>query len=179
MFVNLLNAADRALARLERFMLGIAVGAILLTAIIVLIGIGSREILPFRIPDDTEIIAQLMVVSIAFGLGYVTNNNAHIAIDLFYVHFGRRFQRFCDSIAVVAGLIAFVPITYWAIHDVEKLFRTGRYYAGELQFPEWPTRAIFLFGFAVLSLRLIMIFMRRVTGADLERSTDINADIAA
>lgn len=172
MFRQILSITDRTLSSLERVMLGISMCAILATSIIVLIGIGSREILPFRIPDDTTIVEQLMVVSIAFGLGYVTHQRTHIAIDLFYTHFTPRFQTICDAIAVAAGIIAFAPITYWALHDVTKFLISGRYYYGEMQMLEWPTRGIFFFGLLVMVVRLVLIFLDRLTGGQTSEPTN-------
>ncbi len=159
-----LETLDLALGNLERFLLYLSIIAILATGAIVLMEIAAREFLPFRIPDGVTIVEQLMVASIAFGLSYAMATNAHIAIELFYQHFPLALQRICDIIGLLAGLIAFLPIAYWAWIDTTKFLRRGSYYYGELQLPEWPTHAAFLVGFAVLSLRLLLLFAMRLGG---------------
>lgn len=166
MLQTVITAGHRVLGGLERCLLVVASTALVMIAALILIEIVGRWLPIFRIPDNVIIVRQLMVVSIACGLGWVTGRNGHIAIDLLYRHMAPRWQRLCHGLALVAGLVMAVPLVIWVAEDVAALHASNSFYFGELKLPEWPVRTAFLLGLLALAARLCLQLAGLIAGVD-------------
>ncbi|GGB27725.1 hypothetical protein GCM10011505_06290 [Tistrella bauzanensis] len=166
MLQTVITAGHRVLGGLERCLLVVASTALVMIAALILIEIVGRWLPILRIPDNVIIVPQLMVVSIACGLGWVTGRNGHIAIDLLYRHMAPRWQRVCHCLALAAGLVMAVPLVIWVTEDVATLYASNSFYFGELKLPEWPVRTAFLLGLLALAARLCLQLAGLLAGAD-------------
>lgn len=165
-----LDLSDKALGHMEKTLFAVSVSALVLIAAIMITAISIRSF-GLSIPDHVLITQQLMLVSIACGLGYATGQRAHIAVDLLYDRFGPKGRKVAKLIAVAAGLIAIVPVALWAFGDFMSFFRSGRYYYGRLNMPEWPARLFFATGFILVCLRLTHHLLAEIAGeGDVYRS---------
>lgn len=166
MVQNVISAGHRVLGGVERCLLAVASAALVAIAALILIEIVGRWLPALRIPDNIIIVRQLMVVSIACGLGWVTGRNGHIAIDLLYRHMAPRLQRVCHGLALVIALVMVMPLVIWVIEDIVSLYTSGSFYFGELKLPEWPVRTAFLLGFLSLTARLCLQLAGLIAGVD-------------
>nr|WP_298642572.1 TRAP transporter small permease [uncultured Tistrella sp.] len=166
MLHNVISAGHRVLGGIERGLLVVASIALILIAALILIEIVSRWLPVLRIPDNIIIVRQLMVVSIACSLGWVTGRDGHIAIDLLFQHMTPRQQRACRGLALVCGLVMAVPLVVWIAGDVGALYASQSFYFGELKLPEWPVRTAFLFGLLSLTARLCLQLASLMAGSD-------------
>ncbi|TYR33395.1 TRAP transporter small permease [Mesorhizobium microcysteis] len=158
-----LDLFDKGLGHLEKTLFAVSVSALVLIAAIMITAISIRNI-GLSIPDHVLITQQLMLVSIACGLGYATGQRAHIAVDLLYDRFGPKGRTAAELVAVAAGLVAVVPVALWAVGDFLAFLRSGRYYYGQLNMPEWPARLFFATGFILVWLRLTHHLLAELAG---------------
>jgi TRAP-type C4-dicarboxylate transport system permease small subunit len=150
----LLTSIDRALKGAERAMLLVAIVALLFIALLVTGEVVARFFPVFVVPDSVVITRGLLLVSIASGLGYATMTRAHIAVDLLFNTFNERSRKICVALALVAGLVFFVPLTLWITHEAIAIYMAGRTYFGTLRLPQWPNYFALALGFLAVSVRL-------------------------
>lgn len=150
----LLTGMDWALKGAERAMLLVAIVTLVFIALLVTGEVVARFFPRFVVPDSVVITRGLLLVSIATGLGYATMTRAHIAVDLLFNKFGKRTREFCVVLALVAGLVFFVPLTIWIAHEAVATYMAGRTYFGTLRLPQWPNYFALALGFLAVSARL-------------------------
>lgn len=157
---------DRVLTRVENLCLWGAVIALVLTGLLVLLAVPARSMPGLIIPDSSQIARFLLLTSIALGLGQVTGVGHHIAVDLLYVNLSPRVKLFARYLAIVAGLVFFVPLAWWYAGLTIEMFEKGRTLPGLLRLPRWPLYLMMGLGFILVSVRLSL---QLVMGApDLE-----------
>lgn len=155
---------ERIVARLENALLAVSVACLLTIAAIIMLVLLERSGLGPRIPDNVILMQQLMVVAVGCSLAYVTRVRDHISIDLLYAHLGRSLRRAADFAAIIVGLVASLPVSVWAFVNFRKSFRSGAYYFGEMNLPEWPAKLLFFLAFATISLRLLIQLVQLAKG---------------
>lgn len=174
----MIKTVDKILTTLENLLLFVAVGCLVLIALMVLLVVFERFDIGPGVPDDVVILQQTMVVAVGCSLAYITRLNGHISIDLAYGLFGPRMRRAADLVALVVGLLATAPLTWWAWKTFTKSVDTGAYYFGEINVPEWPAKLFFFIAFFTVSLRLALKLLQMLTGVgndddDLQRAERI------
>lgn len=148
---------DRLLGRLERAMvIAAGISLVALCAYIVL-SVVMRSFALGQIPDESVIVAELMVATITLPLAAVAAEKGFIAVELFTGRIGARGQRRLALVAAVVGLIAVLPVGYSAWFSMHDAIETGNYYFGLLQWPEWPGRSVFFIAYLFFALRLILL----------------------
>ncbi|OWU83112.1 hypothetical protein ATO6_19815 [Oceanicola sp. 22II-s10i] len=160
----MIKTADKILTTLENLLLFVAVCCLVAISLMVLLVIFERFNFGPGVPDDVVVLQQTMVVTVGCSLAYITRLNGHISIDLAYAFFGQRMQRIADFVALVVGLLASAPITYWAWKNFMKSVDTGAYYFGEINLPEWPAKLFFFIAFLTVSVRLALMLLQMLAG---------------
>ena len=136
---------------------GMAVGAVALVAMMVLI---VASVILRRagqvVPGTYELSELLIVVAVAFALGYAALEKSHIVVKIVVARFPQRAQ------AILAAVMSFIALATWAAVAWTGFIIVSKRWLGEesemLSVPFLPFRLIFLFGLILLcSVYLIEI----------------------
>jgi TRAP-type C4-dicarboxylate transport system permease small subunit len=128
---------------------GMAVGAVALVAMMVLI---VASVIYRRaghvIPGTYELSELLIVVTVAFALGYAALEKSHIVVKVVVARFPQRAQ------AILAAAMSFISLATWAAVSWTAFIIVSKRWLGEesemLSVPFLPFRLIFLFGLVLL-----------------------------
>lgn len=148
---------DRLLSRVESLGLWVSILALVLAGLLVLLAVPARQLPWLQIPDSYLFVKLLMLTAIALALGQVTGRGHHISVDLIYVRFSPRVRRIARFGALIAGLILFAPLAWWYGGLAVEMFERGRTQPGLLRLPRWPLYAIMCAGFALVTVRLMLL----------------------
>lgn len=150
------QTSDRVLARVENLCLWGAVIALVLSGLLVLLAVPARSIPSLIIPDSSQMVRFLLLTAIALGLGQATGTGHHISVDLLYANFSPRMKLWARYLAIIAGLVFFVPLAWWYAGLTIEMFERGRTQPGLLRLPRWPLYLMMCIGFILVSVRLML-----------------------
>lgn len=150
---------DKTLVRIETMFMWVAVIALIMAGILVLLAVLARQFPVLQIPDSYLFVKFLMLTAIALGLGQATGQGHHISVDLIYAQFSPRMKSVARYVAVIAGLIFFIPLSWWYGGIAIEMFERGRTQPGLLRLPRWPLYVIMSAGFSLVSLRLALMLL--------------------
>jgi TRAP-type C4-dicarboxylate transport system permease small subunit len=130
---------------------GMAVGAVALVAMMVLI---VTSVILRRagqvVPGTYELSELLVVVTVAFALGYAALEKRHIVVNIVVARFPQRAQ------AILAAVMSFIALATWAAVAWTGFIIVSKRWLGEdsemLSIPFLPFRLIFLFGLILFCL---------------------------
>lgn len=143
----------RAPSAPERALTGVAVVALFALAGLVTVNVISRWLDRALIPDDIMLVREAMVLVVLLPLGLVTARREHIAVDVFTAWAGPRAQRVLAVLGHAVGL-AFAAALLWAAWSgLARAWRTGEYYYGTLNLPQWIGYATFTAAVALFAAR--------------------------
>lgn len=120
----------------------------------------SRWIGRAIVPDDIQLVQELMVLVILFPVGLVTALREHISVDLF-TNWTKKRGRF--GLAVIEHLVGvvFVGLLTWAAwRGVAETWASQDYYSGVLDIPMWLGHATFFAGVCLFLVRLLWMLVR-------------------
>lgn len=155
-----MESTMKVLGWIEALLLQFAAVAMIVITGIVCYGILARSFHWPSLPDDILIVRQLMLMAIAAALGFATAERAHIAIDIFYNALSAPLRKACNLLAFAMGLVAFLPLTYWAWGEFTSAFANGDYMYGKLKLPVWPGEGMFFLGLLVMMLRIVTLLFQ-------------------
>ncbi len=148
--------------------------ALVLLCAIVTINVVSRWLWHALIPDDILLVSELMLVVILGPIALVTAEREHIAVTVFTQRFvegqagqgrwGQGARRFCDGLGYLAGIafFGFLLAAFWTL--LAKSWRTGEYYDGLLNIPQWPGLAFATLAVAGVIGRLVYLLAATLGG---------------
>ncbi len=179
------------LARIERFLLDLAVVAIVGLGLLITVSVVLRAGFNSGVPDTIVMVRELMVAAIVLPLAAATTARAHIVVEFIAKRLSPRVQGALIVFGSAFGLLALAPLLWAGYREVAHALTSGGFYFGQLNLPKWPGRVIFLVGMAFCWLRLLLLVVadsRRLragetvpgvatpegmpTGASLERAVD-------
>ena len=143
--------------RAERALGQIAVVGLFLMAALITLNVISRWIGRAIIPDDIQLVKELM--------GVVTATRNHISVDLFTEWMAKRGRHRLGVLEQLVGIVFVSLVSYAAYRDALGAWESQDYYSGVLNIPMWLGHFVFLFGMAVFLIRLLVMFL-----IDLRRS---------
>ena len=141
-------------ARLSK--LGAAVGAVALTAMIVLITVQviSRRFMAAPMVVADELSGYLLVICTFSALGYALLHGDHIQVTLVTDSLSAGVRRWLAVLWCVIGL-PFVALLVWRTTDLAlDSFRSGSFSVSATNFVLWPFQAFIPLGFAVLFVQM-------------------------
>ncbi|MBL4807535.1 MAG: TRAP transporter small permease [Rhodobacteraceae bacterium] len=124
---------------------------------IITVTIFARFLFGVSIPDDVIMVRELMIGAVVLPLAYVAAERAHIMVEVFTCHMPDHWQPSLNLLSSLVGSLMLLPILYGGYLDFESVAADGAYFFGELNLPEWPGRLIFLVGYIVFILRLLVL----------------------
>lgn len=152
--------------RAERALAGVAIVGLFAMAALITLNVVSRWIGRAIVPDDIQLVKELMVLVILLPLGVVTAAREHISVDLLTEGASPRARRLLDLLAHLVGLVLAGLITFAAWRNATDAWAKQDYYSGVLNIPMWIGHFAFVFGCGVFLLRLIALVVH-----DLRRPT--------
>lgn len=158
--MGLLKKVDGVMSRIEVVFLWISVASLVIASLLVLFAVPARSFPAFTVPDNVLFVESFLLVSIALGLGRTTGQGEHIAVDLLYSHFSPKLKRATRMLALLVGLVFFLPLAWWYATLAWEFFESGRTQYGSLRLPKWPAYAVISLGFWLVSVRLLLQLLR-------------------
>ncbi|GIX12049.1 MAG: hypothetical protein KatS3mg118_0008 [Paracoccaceae bacterium] len=134
-------------------------------AAIIAINIITRALGRALIPDDVEIVSELMVLVIMLPLAGVTAAGEHIRVELF--HRAGRGSGAPAADGPGTGRGAGLRRSPWPLRPGRGrpgAWASQDYYAGQLDIPMWLGRFLFLAGIAAFLARLGALMLRALRG---------------
>lgn len=148
--------ADRALHVIETVAIALAMGAIAVAAALIFTSVMGRTFFGRSIPDDVVLAENLMPMIVTLPLAYVAARRGHIEVEVFTNFLPLRARLALTLMGNVIGLVIFGLIAWSAFNVTLSDFERGRFYEGVLRVPQWPSKAFFVAGLALLSARLCL-----------------------
>lgn len=145
---------------LERGFTKIAIACLYAMAAIITVNVISRWMGRALIPDDIQIVSELMVLVILMPLAAVTAMRDHISVDLFTARVAGRPRVALALLEHGVGLVFAGLVTWAAWKGAVDAWESQDYYNGVLDMPMWVGHFTFLAGMATFLLRLAVMFIR-------------------
>lgn len=121
----------------------------------VVTGVVMRNLLNMSLNDESVIVGELMIAALVLPLGKVAAEGGFITVDILTKRFQDRHAVVLNVIACVVGLVAAGVLFYAGYKSITEVLRSGSYYFGTLQLPEWPGKLMFFAGYVLFTLRLL------------------------
>jgi len=142
---------------------GVAIGAAFLTGMMVLIVANIiYRLFGHVIPGSYEISTLMIVVAVAFALGYAAVHNSHIVVKIVVTRLPQRWQ------AILTVLMSLISLATWAVIAFASYNVLSQRWLTEmtdlLDIPYLPFRMIFVLGLAILCLIYITDLVRALRG---------------
>jgi TRAP-type C4-dicarboxylate transport system permease small subunit len=132
---------------------GIATG---LMMVAILADIFCRSVLGFSIQGASEFAVVMLVTLIFFGLGGAQADKANFNVDILIRLLSLRMNHLLHGIAMLLSAIAIGLLCYLSwIKAIDSLLEWEVDY-GVVPFPIWPARVLIAFGWAALTLQLLL-----------------------
>jgi len=142
---------------------GVAIGAAFLTGMMVLIVANIiYRLFGHVIPGSYEISTLMIVVAVAFALGYAAVHNSHIVVKIVVTRLPQRWQ------SILGVLMSLISLATWAVIAFASYNVLSQRWLTEmtdlLDIPYLPFRMIFVLGLAILCLIYITDLVRALRG---------------
>jgi TRAP-type C4-dicarboxylate transport system permease small subunit len=145
----------RPISTAERVLLAIALVALGLICLVVTYTVIARAIHLPLIPDDVQIVRQLLVVVIIFPMAAVTALRMHIAVTIFTGKLKRSAKHGLIVFGDVLGLARFAVLLAGAVELFTASFTSGEYFDGDIDIPYWMVHGAYMVALAILCLRML------------------------
>jgi TRAP-type C4-dicarboxylate transport system permease small subunit len=141
----------------------VAIGAAFLTGMMVLIVANIiYRLFGHVIPGSYEISTLMIVVAVAFALGYAAVHNSHIVVKIVVTRLPQRWQ------SILGVLMSLISLATWAVIAFASYNVLSQRWLTEmtdlLDIPYLPFRMIFVLGLAILCLIYITDLVRALRG---------------
>lgn len=144
------------MARLENLALSIGAAAILLMGAMITLNVGLR-LFGLALPDSIVLVRELMVAAIVLPLAAVTAARAHIAVEVLADLMPARVSAALVLLGWVVGLVAITPLVWAGWRELVQSWQSGAFFFGDLGWPKWPGRLVFVIGMTGFWLRLVAL----------------------
>ena len=143
---------------LERGLVRVAIACLYAMAAIITVNVVSRWLGQAVIPDDIQLVREMMVLVILLPVAAVTAMRHHISVDLFTSGIRGKGRVALALLEHGVGLL-FVGLVAWAAwKGAADAWHSQDYYSGVLDIPMWVGHFTFLAGMAVFLVRLVLMF---------------------
>jgi TRAP-type C4-dicarboxylate transport system permease small subunit len=138
----------------ERVLLTIAIVALAIIGLVVTYIVVARAFGLPLIPDDVQIVRQLLVVVIIFPMAAVTAARMHIAVNIFSNWMSAAAKHGLTVFGGFVGLLLTSILLTGAVELFLDSFRSGEYFEGDVRIPYWIVHGAYTVALAVLWLRM-------------------------
>lgn len=120
-----------------------------------------RYIFNSPILGSYEIVEYMMALLIPFGVVYCAHTKGHVAVDILFDRFPKRFQGILSVLTSLAVLVFFVLIAWQNILFIVESY-AQKITSGVLYIPTYPFVTSLAVGFVALCLVLLMDFLKLI-----------------
>lgn len=144
----------RPLTAAERLLLALGIVALAVVCVIVTYTVIARAVGAPLIPDDVQIVRQIMVAVIIFPMAAVSAVRMHIVVTIFSNWMSTRTKVYLIAVGDVVGLLLVSILLAGAIRLFLDLFASGEYYDGDIRIQYWMAHLAYAVAMAALWLRM-------------------------
>jgi TRAP-type C4-dicarboxylate transport system permease small subunit len=152
---------------------------ILMTLIEFMNAIGRKFLVPF--PGTVESVESLLVISVYFGVALVALEAGHVNVTILTSRLPEGAQHVLDALANLLAALVFGYLAAGAWAEALRSIDMLEYRQGVYRFPLWPFKTLYALGVLLLTLQLLINFVKhaylasgRASFAGLKR--EINPD---
>jgi TRAP-type mannitol/chloroaromatic compound transport system permease small subunit len=137
-----------------------------LALLLIMFGVSADAILRYAldrpITGTLEGVELLLVFAVFLSLARTQAERGHIAVDIITERLSGRPRAALEALTALLGLVLFGAVT-WATGGMAlRSWQMGEYSAGLIAFPIYPSRILVALGSLLLSLQLLLEFIRAV-----------------
>ncbi len=148
--------------KFERFLLNLAVAAVIALGLMITISVISRSLFNVALPDTIIIVRELMVAAIVLPLAAATLARSHVAVEFLAAKLPLKAQAWLVVSGSVVGVFALMPLIYAGGREFAHTVTSGGFFYGDLNLPKWPGRLVFLVGMTACWLRLLVMIIQDI-----------------
>ncbi|GGE23672.1 TRAP-type mannitol/chloroaromatic compound transport system, small permease component [Gemmobacter megaterium] len=145
----------RGLETIETLFAAIGAVAVAAMSAYVIAGVIMRNLLNMALHDEAVVVGELMIAALVLPLAKVAAEHSFITVDVLTGRFAARHAIWLNALAAIVGLIAAGAMGYAGWRTLSEVVRSGSYYYGMLQLPEWPGKTMFFAGYVLFAVRLL------------------------
>jgi|GEM_PF-529977 len=149
------TSGPKFLSKMEDIAVGLSALAVLALCVLVTTSVMGRAFSLFIVPDHIIFSGELMVLLVALPWAAVARSHGHIAVEVFTNRLRASQRLWLAGLSALVGTAMILPLTFAAYQTFARSVERGSYFDGDLFWPEWPGRAMFALGFALLAIRLL------------------------
>lgn len=147
----------RPVTAAERLLLGLAIVALAVVCFVVTYTVVARALNWPLIPDDVQIVRQLMVAVIIFPMAAVTATRMHIVVTIFSNWMSPKTKTGLVAFGDLVGLLFVSVLLLGAVRLFLDSYASGEYYDGDVDIPYWIGHLAFAIAMAALWLRMAVM----------------------
>ncbi len=156
--------SEKTIQAIERIFLVIASVGALTMMVMITVDVTLRYLLSMPIKGSYEISENILMISIVF---FALSRSNHVRVTLVVSKLPWRIQRLMSQLMLLVSIILFFLMTWQSGFMFYVSWSQKEIHDGILSFPLYPGRMIVLMGVLLLSLKLVMRFLKSL-GAERE-----------
>jgi TRAP-type C4-dicarboxylate transport system permease small subunit len=146
---------------------GIAGAALVSTALLLLVNMGSRWLLGSAITGTVELSGLLLVVLLSFAIVHSELASGHIAMTFVVERLPAAVRRVVEALTVTATAAVTFVVVYALFRAALTAYERGQVHSMTLPWPLWPFRGLLALGMLMLGLVMLRKFRRLVRPLDV------------
>lgn len=161
------RSPSRVIAKIEEWFTILAAIAVGVMMLITTVDVVARRVFGEHVKGSYEFVALLFVFVIFLGLAYAQRKDAHITIGVLYDRLPRKARRPIEGTTLIISLVLFSIVTWYSATSAHFNYVIGDTILGAIPVLTWPSRFGVPVGTGLLSLRLLLQFIRLVKEGEL------------
>ena len=144
----------RPLTAAERLLLVLGIVALGIVCVVVTYTVIARVVGAPLVPDDVQIVRQVMIAVIIFPMAAVSALRMHIVVTIFSNWMSLRAKVRLAAFGDIVGLLLVTILLAGAIRLFLDSFESGEYYDGDIRIQYWMAHLAYAVALAALWLRM-------------------------
>jgi TRAP-type transport system small permease protein len=158
MFARTIQKINSVLHPVVKWVNYVGLGALAAMMFLTASDVSLRKLFNAPILGSYEIQGFLMVILVAFAVGYTAIEKAHVNVDLVATHLPKKSQVAVEMVTNFVCFLLYALICWRLYYHATTTFASGAT-SGALSIPEYPFVYVAAIGFTVLSLVFLVQFL--------------------
>jgi TRAP-type mannitol/chloroaromatic compound transport system permease small subunit len=154
-FVRFVDGLNRGIGRVVIYLAIVLLGILLYAAF-------SKAAFAISPIWTVEMAQFTLTAYYMLGGAYSFQNEAHVRMDLVYMHWSPKTRAFVDSLTVLGLLVYLAVLLYGATESTLYVFETGQRRPSAWQPYLWPIRLIMTIGIAMMALQAVSALLKDI-----------------
>jgi TRAP-type C4-dicarboxylate transport system permease small subunit len=150
----IIDAIERRLRALNKFLVIIGAGVLLVEAALTILNITGRYVFNAPVKPTYEVTSLLMIIVLSLCWPYTANEKGHVRVDVLEVFFPSLMKRVLDILLPIIGLVTFTMIVWGLVKTGMQFHRMGSS-TDLLGIPFWPFALLLAFGALLASVVIL------------------------